>query len=69
MSDDRKITKEWLLKVHQNVMNEAHIREKIVKENAELRDALEWVVEAFTQNDPQWHDVPCISKAREVLYK
>ena len=62
-------TKLWLAQVHKDVMNEARIREKIVKENDELRDALEWVVEAFTQNDSQWHDVPCISNARELLYK
>lgn len=62
-------TKRWLAKVHKNVMDEARIREKIIKENDELRDALEWIVDAFTQGDSRWHDVPCIENARKLLYK
>ncbi len=52
-----------------DVMDEAHIRKKIVKENEELAYALEWLIEVFTNNDPQWHDVPCIKNARKALYK
>jgi len=62
-------TKRWLAKVHKDVLNEARIREKIIKENDELRDALEWLVDAFTQGDSRWHDVACISNARKLLYK
>jgi len=62
-------TKLWLAKVHKDVMDEAHIRKKIVKENEELAYALEWLIEVFTNNDPQWHDVPCIKNARKALYK
>jgi hypothetical protein len=62
-------TKQWLAKVHKNVMNEARIREKIVKENEQLTDALEWLVDAFTQGDSRWDDVPCIKNAKKLLYK
>ena len=62
-------TKLWLTKVHKDVMDEAHIRKKIIKENEELTYALEWLIEVFTNNDPQWHDVPCIKNARKALYK
>lgn len=62
-------TKLWITKVHQNVMNENNIREKIIQENDDLRDALEWIVDVFTQSDDRWNDVPCISRAKELLYK
>jgi hypothetical protein len=61
-------TKRWLAKVHKDVMNENNIREKIIQENDELRDALEWVVDAFTQGDSRWYDVPCIENARKLFY-
>ena len=41
----------------------------VAEENDELRDALEWLVDAFTQGDSRWHDVPCIENARKLLYK
>jgi hypothetical protein len=50
-------------------MDEANIRQKIVRENEDLIYALEWVIDVFTNGDPQWHDVPCIENARKVLYK
>jgi hypothetical protein len=62
-------TKLWLAKVHKDVMDEANIRQKIVRENEDLIYALEWVIDVFTNGDPQWHDVPCIENARKVLYK
>jgi hypothetical protein len=62
-------TKEWLLKVHRQAQVDLEYRKQLAQDVNQLVEALDWMIESFTQGDARWNDVPCVRNAKVILEK
>ena len=62
-------TKEWLLKVHLQAQVDLEYRKKLAQDVSQLVEALDWIVDTFTQGDARWNDVPSVRNAKVILEK
>jgi hypothetical protein len=69
MKNKEPDTKEWLLKVHRQTQTDLEYRKQLARDVNELVEALDWIVESFTQGDARWNDVPCVINAKVILEK
>jgi hypothetical protein len=69
MKNKEPDTKEWLLKVHRQTQTDLEYRKALARDVNELVEALDWMVESFTQGDARWNDVPCVRNAKVILEK
>jgi hypothetical protein len=69
MKNKEPDTKEWLLKVHRQTQTDLEYRKELARDVNELVEALDWMVESFTQGDARLNDVPCVRNAKVILEK
>ena len=69
MKNKEPNTKEWLLKVHRQTETDLEYRKALARDVNELVEALDWMVEGLTQNDPRYDEIPCVRNAKVILEK
>jgi hypothetical protein len=62
-------TKEWILKVHRQTQIDLEYRKQLAQDVSQLVEALDWMVEGLTQNDPRFNSIPCVRNAKVILEK
>ena len=69
MKNKEPNTKEWLLKIHRQTQVDLEYRKQLAQDVNQLVEALDWIVDTFTQGDPRWNDVPSVRNAKVILEK